>query len=267
MARFSKARKETPVATAQPRETEAVSSGERQERRRLGVQLGAVAGVADLLREPRQGVDQREDRQPAALLRQLGRRLGGPAGDAVGDQLFDGVVRLVAESLFHRPRNDADEAVAALVALGDQPLDEPADFVQPVAHLGGVLAGELDDLGRVPDDVVLADRLEPEGLDAEAPAADLRVPDEEAGRKRLAFDLGPAGRVDQEGEQVLFAAVEPRRPAAPFLGRLEVGGELRDDTQQVGVPEPGVAHPVQRPDGLARGEQLDRFAGGRERLG
>ena len=68
------------------------------------------------------------------------------------------------------------------------------------------LRRELDHLDGIPDDVVLADRLEPEGLDAERAPADLGVPDEEAGGEGLAVDLGPAGGVDEEAEHVLLAA-------------------------------------------------------------
>ena len=84
-----------------------------------------------------------------------------------------------------------------------------------LADLAGVLAGELDDLGRVPDDVVLAHRLEPEGRDADGALPDLAVPDEEARGERLAVDLGPAGRVDEEAEEVLLPAVEPRPAVLP----------------------------------------------------
>ena len=111
--------------------------------------------------------------------------------------------------------------------------------------LGGVLAGELDHLGRVPDDVVLADRLEPEGRDADRALADLAVPDEEAGGERLAVDLGPAGRVDEEAEHVLLAGIEPGPP--PFEPRCGGGwksiANSRSIVEDVRVVEPRVAVP------------------------
>ena len=74
---------------------------------------------------------------------------------------------VVAELRLHRLLDDRGEAVAAGVPLLDELLDDPADVAEGLADLAGVLAGELDDLDRVPDDVVLADRLEPERRDAD----------------------------------------------------------------------------------------------------
>src|SRR5690606_6864397 len=117
------------------------------------------------------------------------------ARHAEGLQALEHLVGVVAEPLFHRLDDDADEAVAALVAPPDERLDDPADLAQRVADARGVLGRKLGDLDGVPDDVVAAALLEPERRDAQRPAAHLAVPDEEAGGERLALDLGPAGRV------------------------------------------------------------------------
>ena len=105
------------------------------------------------------------------------------------------------------------------------------------------------------------DRLEPEGRDADRALADLGVPDEEAGGERLAVDLGPAGGVDEEAEQVLLPAVEPARPRRPAasLRRLEVGRELAEHRHEVRVVEPRVVRAVDRADEVVLGEELERL--------
>ena len=120
----------------------------------------------------------------------------------------------------------------------------------------GVFPRKLDDLRRVPHDVVRTDRLEPESLDADAAAADLGIPDEHAGGEGLAADLGPAGRVDEEAEHVLLASVQAGRPVEAFRRGLETNGEFLDHGQQIGVEKPGVAGGVDRAELAAEGEQL-----------
>ena len=109
-----------------------------------------------------------------------------------------------------------------------------------------MLAGELHDFRGVPDDVVLANCLEPEGFDADAAGAHLRVPEEEPGSERLAVDFGPAGGIDEEAEHVLLATIEPRCPVETSRRRLEVAGNFVDHVQQLGVMQPGVAGGVDR---------------------
>src|SRR5262249_17075445 len=160
---------------------------------------------------------------------------------------------------FHGLADHADEAVPPLVPFCDQLLDDPADHGQAVADVGGVLASELDDLNRVPDDVVGTDGLEPKDLDADRPLADLAVPEGEARGKRLAADLGPPGGVDEEAEHVLLPAVEPGASAGSLLRRLEVRGEFAKHGYEVGVVEPGVAHPVDGAYEPVLGEKLEGF--------
>src|SRR5205823_12224903 len=96
----------------------------------------------------------------------------------------------------------------------------------------------------------------PEGRDPEGASSDLGVPDENTGRERLAPDLRPALRVDEEGEHVLLATVESRA-AVEGLGRWpEVDRELADHRQEVDVPEPGVVRPVDRADAASLGQDL-----------
>ena len=110
-----------------------------------------------------------------------------------------------AELLAHRLLDEGDEPITAGVPLGDQGLDHPADLAERLVDFSGVLAGELHDLGGVPHDVVLANLLEPEGRDAHRRFAHFAVPDEESGSEGFAVDLGPAGGIDQEAEQVLLS--------------------------------------------------------------
>ena len=63
------------------------------------------------------------------------------------------LVGVVAKLLSHRLPHHVDEAVAAGVAFLDQAFDKPANLAQRVVDVGRVLAAELDDFGRVPDDV------------------------------------------------------------------------------------------------------------------
>jgi hypothetical protein len=71
------------------------------------------------------------------------------------------------------------------------------DLGKPLIDVSRVLSRELDDFDRIPDDVIATDRLEPKSLNAERSASDFGVPNEKAGRERLAVDLGPASRIDQ----------------------------------------------------------------------
>src|SRR5262249_36861809 len=151
----------------------------------------------------------------------------------------------------HRLADDADEAVLALVASLDQLLDEGAHLAERVVDAGRVLAGELDHLAGVPDDVILTHGLEPECLDAERALADFGVPDKEAGGEGLAVDLGPAGGVDEKDKEVLFAGVEAGAAGHGLLRRLEVGSELLEHGQEVAVVEPGVSDAVDGADSFA----------------
>ena len=171
--------------------------------------------------------------------------LGPVPVDTVLKQDLHHFLGIGAEPFVHGLDHDLGEAITAFIPFRDELLHDAAHFRQRFVDACRVLAGELDDLNRVPDDVVLADCLKPEGLDAERAFADFAVPDEEAGREDLALDLGLAGRVNEEDQHVLLAGVEPG--AAGFvlaaegspLGRLEVGGELRKHGENVGVVEPG----------------------------
>ena len=92
--------------------------------------------------------------------------------------------------------------------------------------------------------MVLADRLKPERLDAKGAFADLAVPDEESGSERLAIDFGPARRINQEHEHVLFASVEPGAAGIVFdaerrfLGRLKIGSEFREPSNLLATSQP-----------------------------
>src|SRR5262249_33490664 len=135
-----------------------------------------------------------------------------------------------------------------------------------LADLPGVLPCELDDLGRVPDDVVLAHGLKPEGRDADRALPHLRVPDEEPGGEGLATDLAPAGRVHEEAEHVLLAGVEPCPAVYANRRRLEIDRELLEHRDHLGVVEPGVARAVEASKPPLFGEELNWLCGSRNRL-
>ena len=223
---------------------------------RLLVHLDALAGIDDLAGDPGEGIDHREDGETAFLLGDFDRLLDQGPGNAVLAQRLLDFLGVAAQRRDHRLLDRLDEGVAALVSFLDQRLDGLADFAEGVMDVRGVFPRKLDDLGRVPHDVVRTDRLEPEGLDADAAAADLRIPDEHAGGEGLAADLGPAGRVDEEAEHVLLPAVQAGRPVEAFRRGLEADGEFLDHGQQVGVEKPRVAGGVDRAELAALGEQL-----------
>src|SRR5262249_9792322 len=117
----------------------------------------------------------------------------------------------------------------------------------------------LDDFDSIPDDVVLADLLEPERLDAERPFADLTVPDEETGGEGLPADLGPAIGVDEKAEQVRLPGIQPSAAVHTLGWRLKVAGGLANHVQQVRVKQTRVAHAVNGPDDLILCEHLERL--------
>ena len=99
----------------------------------------------------------------------------------------------------------------SLIPLFDRSLNNAPHFGQGRMNARGVLAGEFDDFGCIPDDVVLADGLKPKRLDADRTLADFRIPDKEAGREGLAFNLCPAVRINQKAEQILLSSIESDR--------------------------------------------------------
>ena len=99
------------------------------------------------------------------------------------------------------------------------------------------------------------------------PPADLRIPEEEPGGERLAADVRPAGRVDEEAEHVLLPAVEARAAVEALRRRLEAIGTVEHDVQQFGVVQPSVAGAVDRPGLVADGEDLQGLVAPRQRLG
>ena len=250
-----------------PQENESIwSDRQREQRPDLGVDFHAVSRVADRLREPRQRVDDRKDRERALPLRHVESLLGQVAGNLMLSEDFHHLVRIVPQLLAHRFGKRRREAIATGVTFGDQLVDDPANLEQSVADVGRVLAFELAHFHRIPDNVVLADCLEPKRLDTDRTPADFAVPQEEARRERLAADFGPAERVDQKTEHVLFAAVEAGPAGDGGLRRLEVERRIADHLQQVGIPEPRVGDAMHAANQVAGMQQLQWLVAGRQRL-
>jgi hypothetical protein len=66
-----------------------------------------------------------------------------------------------------------------------------------------VIVLHLNHFDGIPNDVVLADMLEPKSLDADTASSNFGVPHKEAGGKTLAADFHPSVRVDAEIATVL----------------------------------------------------------------
>src|SRR5262249_20859231 len=160
-----------------------------QEPGRSLVGVGPVAGVRELAGDAGERIDDGEDGEPP-----LPRcNLDGPPGkrprDAGVAEGLRHLLGIISELLFHRLPDDGAKSVLPGVSLLDEALDDPPDVTEGLSDLAGVLAGELRHVDGVPDDVVLADGLEPEGRDSDRAFADLGVPDVEARGEGLAVDL------------------------------------------------------------------------------
>src|SRR5262249_41923049 len=150
--------------------------------------------------------------------------------------------------------------------LAHQSLDDAPDVAQRLADFARVLAGELDDLRGIPHDMILANLLEPERRDADRRLADLRVPDEEAGRKCLAVNLRPACRIDEEAEEILLPGVEAGGAVESLRRRLEVHRELAEHRDEIDAPEARVGDAVDGANRILRREDLEGLAATRQRL-
>lgn len=158
------------------------------------------------------------------------------------------------------------EPIAALVALVVEVLDDPPNVIHRVVDLGRVFAAEFHNLDGIPNDVVLADRLKPEGLDTDRAATDFRVPEEETRREGLAVDVRPAQGINEKAEHVLLPAIESRAATRRRLRRLKVHREFLDKSEEIRVVQAGVACAVDRADVLALGEHLKRLRAARHGL-
>ena len=196
------------------------------------------------LEDPRQGVHERKHRETALL---QGHVDGLPAKVRLTPAL-DNAARTssasspsLASMARCMTRAKASRRASRLAAKHP---DDPANLEQGLVDVGRMLAAELHDFDRIPDDVVLADGLEPERLDAQRSPPDFRVPEEEARGERFAADLCPSGRIDEEGEHVLLSAVQSRSSVEALLRGLESVGRLQHDVQQFGIMQPRIAGPV-----------------------
>lgn len=86
-----------------------------------------------------QRVDQQENRETSLLLRHVQGTLTQVTGNPVLGKLLERVLGIISHSLRHRLGDHANEAVAPLIALGDKPLDNPADFGEALMHVMGVI--------------------------------------------------------------------------------------------------------------------------------
>ena len=173
--------------------------------------------------------------------------------DSLLGQHFENLIGARPESRLHRLLEDLNESIATFVAFIDQPCDDAGNVGHRLVHVGCVLAAEVHDLDRVPDDMILTHGLEPKRLYADGAFADFRVPHKETRCKRLAVDLCPPGRIDEEAEHVMLPAIQAGSAfgvatgIAGCLRPYEVRGEHADHREQVRVVQPGVARPTVSP--------------------
>lgn len=241
--------------------------GQRQQLGNLLIGFRAVSGVLDLAGQLREGVDQAPESESGASLGDaLDCLLGQRTGEPVLGEEFRRVLRGVRHGRLHGGLDRADESILAAVALLNQLGNQSADLREGITDVAGVLPFELHDFNRIPHDVVLADTLEPECLNADRPLANFAIPDEEAWCELLVANLGPAGRVNQEAEQILLSAVESGGSTHAGGRRLELGGRVGDHFQQVRIPQPAVGHAMQGADDRPIRQQLQRLVATWQRL-
>lgn len=243
-----------------------MSANEVEQRARLLVHGGSLSGELESLGEAGQRIDQREDGEGALPFRDLRRFPGKGLRHAVILKHLEGGLGIRRKRLLHRVLHDPDEGIAPSVPYLDEPGDDVPNLAERVVNLRRVLPAVVDNVDRVPDDVILTHRLEPERLDTDRAPSDLGVPQEEPRCEGLVLDLGPAGRVDQKAEHVLLSAVEPGPLSYPALRRLEVRREFSHDGEKIEVVEAGVVDPVDGPYRRVTSEHLERLFAARERL-
>lgn len=104
-----------------------------------------------------------------------------------------------------------------------------------------MLAGKLDDIRRIPHDVVLTDSLEPK----DCIPSDRRPTSEFQMKKpgaATAVDFYPASWINQEAEHVLFSTVQSCSSIERRLRRLKIRCHVSNNFQQFGIPETRVGH-------------------------
>lgn len=132
-------------------------------------------------------------------------------------------------------------------------------FSQAVSNICRVLTSKLGNFDGVPDDMVLANGLEPERLDANRAATNFGIPDKEPRSKGFAIDLGPTRWVDKKAEHILLTAVQSCSAVTAFLRRLEVRGKFLDNRKELRIPKPRVADSVYGAHRIVRSQQLNRL--------
>lgn len=175
----------TSSKSSRPKPVESLSADpwlHRQGQQAAGslVDLKPVARIANTAGQSSQGVDQGENCEPT--LSQVDRFAGHLGVDATASKSLEDLVGVVAKLGPHRLVDRPAETVPTLVAPGDQVTGDSLDLDQRVADVGRVLSLELDHFHGIPDQVILANRLKPEGLDAKRTPTDFRIPQKETGR-------------------------------------------------------------------------------------
>lgn len=242
----------------------------RSQSKKLSSPLICIRPVAPvcqaLLRHSRERVNYGEERQTALPLGGFqGRFCQGPA-DAVLLNRLQGLFQVLVQAGGHGAANHLNESVPPFIALGDEIIDGLPDYFQRRVDVGGVFVMVFRQRDRVPDNVILADRLKPETLDADRPAPHLGIPKKESWGEGFVTNLYPTRGIDQEAEHVLLAAVQASPAVFGHLGRGKAGGLVPDGIEQVRVVEPPVAYAVNRAQGLVPREGLNRPAGSRQRF-
>ena len=100
--------------------------------------------VLAFLRQPRQRVDESEDREGALLTSDLDCIAAQIARNTVSGKLLGDRLTIRSETLLHRLRQHANEAVATFVPPLDKRLDDPPDLGKAVIDIGRVPSREFD---------------------------------------------------------------------------------------------------------------------------
>jgi len=79
----------------------------------------------------------------------------------------------------------------------------------------------LNDLDRIPNDVIGTNTLEPERFDTDGSTSNFGIPNEETGRKLFATNFDPSRVINQEGKHFLLSGIESGSSIEPFRWSVE----------------------------------------------
>ena len=172
---------------------------------------------------------------------------------------FQGFLVIFSQLFLHGRLNHADKTIPAFIALFRQLFYVLANGVEAVMDTSGMLSGKLRHVRSIPDDVILANGLEPKRLNTYRTLTNLAVPEKESRGKGLSLDFGPTRGINQEDKHILFPAVQPGSRPHTFLRRLKIHCEFVHGVEEVRVIEAGICGPMNGAKVISLGEKLKRL--------